>query len=153
MTLTLLAFLVLIAIGTPIVLALGVSAAMAIVSADIPVGIIAQRMYGGLDSFTVMAIPFFVLTGIIMERGGIAQAALSTFRWHWSAGSRAAYCWLPPSPAVGMAAVSGSGAASTAAISSVMLEGNAPNATTTSIFPPASWPRPARWGQSFRPVS
>ena len=73
MTLTLIAFLALIAIGTPIVLALGVSAAMTIVAADIPVGIIAQRMYGGLDSFTVMAIPFFVLTGIIMERGGIAR--------------------------------------------------------------------------------
>ena len=43
MTLTLLAFLALIVIGTPIVLALGVSAALAIVAADIPVGIICQH--------------------------------------------------------------------------------------------------------------
>ena len=121
MTLTLLAFLVLIAIGTPIVLALGVSAAMAIVSADIPVGIIAQRMYGGLDSFTVMAIPFFVLTGIIMERGGIAKRIIdfAVALVGWITGS---LLLVASVAGIGMAAVSGSGAASTAAISSIMLK-------------------------------
>ena len=121
MTLTLLAFLILIVIGTPIVLALGVSAAMALVAADIPVGIIAQRMYGGLDSFTVMAIPFFVLTGIIMERGGIARRIIdfAVALVGWITGS---LLLVASVAGIGMAAVSGSGAASTAAISSIMLE-------------------------------
>lgn len=121
MTLTLLAFLVLIVIGTPIILALGVSAALAIVAADIPVGIIAQRMYGGLDSFTVMAIPFFVLTGIIMERGGIARRIINfaVALVGWITGS---LLLVASVAGIGMAAVSGSGAASTAAISSIMLK-------------------------------
>lgn len=121
MTMTLVAFLLLILIGTPIVFALGISAALTIVLADIPVGIIAQRMYGGLDSFTVMAIPFFVLTGIIMERGGIARRIVdfSVALVGWITGSLLLVATVA---GVGMAAVSGSGAASTAAISSVMLK-------------------------------
>lgn len=121
MTFTLLAFLALIVIGTPIVLALGVSAALTIYIADIPVGIIAQRMYGGLDSFTVMAIPFFVLAGIIMERGGIARRIIdfSVALVGWITGSLLLVATVA---GIGMAAVSGSGAASTAAISSIMLK-------------------------------
>jgi len=121
MTLTLIAFLLLILIGTPIVLALGVSAAITIVVADIPVGIIAQRMYGGLDSFTVMAIPFFVLTGVIMDRGGIARRIIdfSVALVGWITGSLLLVATVA---GIGMAAVSGSGAASTAAISSIMLK-------------------------------
>ncbi len=121
MTLTLIAFLVLIVVGTPIILALGVSAALTIYSAEIPVGIIAQRMYGGLDSFTVMAIPFFVLAGIIMERGGIARRIIdfSVALVGWITGSLLLVATVA---GIGMAAVSGSGAASTAAISSIMLK-------------------------------
>ncbi len=121
MTFTLIAFLVLIVIGTPIILALGVSAALTIYIADIPVGIIAQRMYGGLDSFTVMAIPFFVLAGIIMERGGIARRIIdfSVALVGWITGSLLLVATVA---GIGMAAVSGSGAASTAAISSIMLK-------------------------------
>lgn len=121
MTLTLLGFLLLIAFGAPIVLALGLSASLAIYAADIPVGIIAQRMYGGLDSFTVMAIPFFVLTGIVMERGGIARRILdfSVALVGWINGSLLLVATVA---GIGMAAVSGSGAASTAAIASIMLK-------------------------------
>jgi len=120
-TATLILFLVLIVIGAPIVFALGVSAALSIVFADIPVGIIAQRMYGGLDSFTVMAIPFFVLTGIVMEQGGIARRIIdfSVALVGWITGSLLLVATIA---GIGMAAVSGSGAASTAAISSIMLK-------------------------------
>ena len=77
-------------------------------------------MYGGLDSFTVMAIPFFVLTGIIMERGGIARRIIdfSVALVGWITGSLLLVATVA---GIGMAAVSGSGAASTAAISSIML--------------------------------
>lgn len=120
MTVTLLTFLVLIVIGAPILFALGVSAALAIYFADIPVSIISQRMYAGLDSFTIMAIPFFVLAGIIMEQGGIAKRiiAFSVALVGWITGS---LLHVATVAGIGMAAVSGSGAASTAAISSVML--------------------------------
>jgi len=120
MTITLIAFLLLIVVGAPIVFALGVSAGLTIYLTEIPVSIIAQRMYEGLDSFTIMAIPFFVLAGIIMEQGGIARRIIdfSVALVGWITGSLLLVATVA---GVGMAAVSGSGAASTAAISSIML--------------------------------
>jgi C4-dicarboxylate transporter DctM subunit len=113
-------FLALIVIGAPIVFALGISAAVTIVSLDVPVSIIAQRLYAGLDSFTIMAIPFFVLAGVIMERGGIARRIVdfSVALVGWITGSLLLVACVT---GIGMAAVSGSGAASTAAISSTMV--------------------------------
>lgn len=120
MTILLIVFLLLIAIGTPIVFALGISAGLTIYVSDIPVSIIAQRMYEGLDSFTIMAIPFFVLAGVIMEQGGIARRIIdfSIALVGWLVGSLLLVATVA---GIGMAAVSGSGAASTAAISSIML--------------------------------
>src|SRR3546814_18149283 len=58
----------------PIVFALGVSALLAIVlMTDAPLVIVAQRVYGGINSFQLLAIPFFVAAGIIMAAGGIAR--------------------------------------------------------------------------------
>jgi len=120
MIVTFVVFLALIVIGAPIVFALGVSAALTIYIADIPMSIVSQRMYAGLDSFTIMAIPFFVLAGIIMERGGIAKRIIefSLALVGWITGSLLLVATVA---GIGMAAVSGSGAASTAAISSIML--------------------------------
>lgn len=120
MILTGILFLLLILIGAPIVFALGISAAATIVSLDVPVSIISQRIYAGLDSFTIMAIPFFVLAGVIMERGGIARRMIdfSIALVGWITGSLLLVASIS---GIGMAAVSGSGAASTAAISSIML--------------------------------
>lgn len=120
MILTGLMFLALIVIGTPILFALGISAAVTIVSLDVPVSIIAQRLFAGLDAFTIMAIPFFVLAGVIMERGGIARRIVdfSVALVGWITGSLLLVACVT---GIGMAAVSGSGAASTAAISSTML--------------------------------
>jgi C4-dicarboxylate transporter DctM subunit len=118
--LTGLLFLLLIVIGAPILFALGVSAAVTIVSLDVPVSIIAQRLFAGLDSFTIMAIPFFVLAGVIMEKGGIARRIVdfAVALVGWVTGSLLLVAGVT---GIGMAAVSGSGAASTAAISSTML--------------------------------
>ncbi|MEO1080193.1 MAG: TRAP transporter large permease [Pseudomonadota bacterium] len=120
MILTGVLFLALIVLGAPIVFALGVSAAVTIVELGVPISIIAQRMFAGLDSFTIMAIPFFVLAGVIMERGGIARRIVdfSVALVGWITGSLLLVAGVT---GIGMAAVSGSGAASTAAISSTML--------------------------------
>ncbi|MEM1189699.1 MAG: TRAP transporter large permease [Pseudomonadota bacterium] len=120
MILTGILFLVLIVLGAPIVFALGVSAAVTLVELGVPISIIPQRMFAGLDSFTIMAIPFFVLAGVIMERGGIARRIVdfSVALVGWITGSLLLVAGVT---GIGMAAVSGSGAASTAAISSTML--------------------------------
>ncbi|WP_420455681.1 TRAP transporter large permease [Rubrivirga sp.] len=68
-------FLALLALGVPVAYAIGLStvASLLVVLPPEPaLTTVAQRMATGLDSFTLLAIPFFVLAGQIMNRGGIA---------------------------------------------------------------------------------
>ncbi|HHV46839.1 MAG TPA: TRAP transporter large permease [Tissierellia bacterium] len=58
--------------GIPIGLALGISSLIILLLlGDIPLMVISQKMFGGIDSFPLLAIPFFLLAGDIMNRGGI----------------------------------------------------------------------------------
>ncbi|QXD14452.1 TRAP transporter large permease [Rhodocaloribacter litoris] len=69
-------FVVLMTLGVPIAFCLGVAAVCTmLVSIDpVPaVTTVAQRMATGLDSFALLAIPFFILAGQLMNRGGIAR--------------------------------------------------------------------------------
>ncbi|PJG84721.1 TRAP transporter large permease [Conservatibacter flavescens] len=68
-------FFILLAIGTPISFAIGISSLLTIMLSlpvDAAIQVIAQKMATGLDSFSLLAIPFFILAGNIMNRGGIA---------------------------------------------------------------------------------
>jgi C4-dicarboxylate transporter DctM subunit len=120
MTLVFLIFLFLLIFGTPIVFSLGIAASLSLITYNVPIAIVAQRIYGGLDKFTIMAIPFFILTGIIMERGGIAKRIIdfASALVGWITGSLYLVAVVA---GTGMAAISGSGSADTAAMSSIML--------------------------------
>lgn len=61
----------------PIAIAMGLAGAVVLVVADIasPL-IIAQRLYSGIDSFPLMAIPFFILAAELMSGGGITDLLL-----------------------------------------------------------------------------
>lgn len=114
------AFLFLLLFGAPIVFALGVSSlAILTLVMDVPVSVVSQRLYAGLDSFTIMAIPFFVLAGILMDAGGISKrmVQLADALVGWITGST---LLVAVGAATGMGAVSGSGSADTAAISAIM---------------------------------
>jgi tripartite ATP-independent transporter DctM subunit len=69
------AFVILLVGNVPIAFALGISTLLAMIAlADVPSSyIIAQRMAGGIDSFPLLAIPFFVLAGVLMGEGGLAR--------------------------------------------------------------------------------
>jgi tripartite ATP-independent transporter DctM subunit len=71
----LLVFAVLLAAGVPIAFTLGL-AAFAALAVSLDPGsastVLAQRLATGLDSFALLAIPFFILSGNLMNRGGIA---------------------------------------------------------------------------------
>ena len=74
MTGTLAAFIAFIALGVPIAFALGGAAAIGLMLMDgAPIAIIASRTFGAVDSFTLLAIPFFILAGELMETGGISR--------------------------------------------------------------------------------
>lgn len=67
--------IILIATSVPIAIAIGlptVVAAMAVMSPDVAAMSIAGRMFTGVNSFSLLAIPFFILAGVLMNQGGIA---------------------------------------------------------------------------------
>jgi C4-dicarboxylate transporter, DctM subunit len=69
---------VLLAIGFPIFLILLVTAIVAVLTVtDIPTDAIQTYMFGSLDNFPLLAVPFFVLAGEIMAQGGIARRIIA----------------------------------------------------------------------------
>ena len=68
--------LVLLALGVPIAYSIGIAALTAILptmSLDVCVVTAAQRTFVGMSSFSLTAIPFFILAGNLMNQGGIAK--------------------------------------------------------------------------------
>ncbi len=75
-----LSFVILLGIGVPIAWSIGLSSlfTMLISIPALPAfTTVAQRMTNGLDSFALLAIPFFILAGQIMNRGGIAKRLIN----------------------------------------------------------------------------
>lgn len=71
-----LVFAVLLFAGVPIAYAIGLSAVAALtvsLGPEAAVTVVSQRLATGLDSFALLAIPFFILSGQLMNRGGIAR--------------------------------------------------------------------------------
>ncbi len=69
-------FVVLLAVGLPIAYGIGISTILTMFFTIAPgpaVTTVAQRMATGIDSFALLAIPFFILSGQLMGRGGIAR--------------------------------------------------------------------------------
>ncbi len=74
--LLIISFLFFLSLGVPIAYSIGLSGLLTLLVNMDPViaaTTIAQRISTGLDSFAILAIPFFILAGQIMNRGGIAQ--------------------------------------------------------------------------------
>ena len=114
-------FFVLIMLSVPIGVALGVATSLTIcLTSNIGPVMVAQKAFTGLDSFTLIAIPFFMLAGNLMALGGIARrivnladAAVGKFTGG-----------LGMATVIGcmfFAAISGSGPATVTAMGSIML--------------------------------
>ena len=66
-------FVALVLIDAPIAVALGLASVVYIFVADLaPMIVVAQRAVAGIDSFTLLAIPLFLLAGLLMVHGGLA---------------------------------------------------------------------------------
>lgn len=77
-------FVVLLLLSVPIGSTLGIiSIAPSIIDSDFGISaeFIIRSMFGGIDSFALLAIPMFVLSGIIMARGGISKRLFDTFSY------------------------------------------------------------------------
>ncbi len=66
-------FFILLFAGIPIAYSLGISSLVYIITNNIPLAVIAQKAFYGMDSFTLLCIPGFVLAGNLMNSGGITD--------------------------------------------------------------------------------
>ena len=67
------AFLVGLFAGMPVAVVLGVSSLAYLLAADLPLEVVPQKMFSGMDSFVLLSIPAFVLAGNLMNGGGITD--------------------------------------------------------------------------------
>ncbi|MGB3554506.1 MAG: TRAP transporter large permease [Jannaschia sp.] len=76
---------VLLLFGAPVAIALAGSSALFIMSGDVPPMVVAHRVINGVDSFPLLAVPFFILAGNLMNTAGITERifgfALSLVGW------------------------------------------------------------------------
>ena len=77
MLLSVIAFIIFLVLGVPIAFSLGSASVVFLVLKGIPLGLIAQRLFTGIDVFPFMAIPFFVLAGELMNGAGITKRLVS----------------------------------------------------------------------------
>ena len=78
---------VLMAVRVPVSISIGIAVVVALIIGDFPLDVIPRIMVDGLDSFPLLAVPFFVLAGNLMNAGGVterifafARTMFSTFR-------------------------------------------------------------------------
>jgi len=69
----LLAFAVMLAIGVPIAFAMGLAGSISLLEMHARPALIPARMFNGIDSFVLLAAPFYILAGEIMGRAGITE--------------------------------------------------------------------------------
>ena len=108
-------------LGVPIAVILGVTTLVSLVFfSSTPLTIITQQLFNALDQFVLLAIPFFILAGAVMTRGGIARRLINFVN--------AMVGWFPGGLAMAgilacifFAAISGSSPATVVAIGSIMI--------------------------------
>lgn len=119
-TILVIAFLVFLTIGVPVAVSIGLSAVLSMTAANFPVSYLVQTAYSAVDEFTIIAVPMFILAGVLMEKGGLTKGLIDFSR-----------AIVGPAPGglatvtivacTFFAAISGSGPATTAAIGSIMI--------------------------------
>ncbi len=116
------ASVVLLLIGVPVSVCIGLGATLALAFADTPLLVIPQQYFSNLNNFGLLAIPFFMLTGAIMDAGGISRR-LVEFSQALVGFMRGGIGHVTIVASMFFADISGSATADTAAIGSVMIPG------------------------------
>ncbi|GAA0610071.1 hypothetical protein GCM10009001_29240 [Virgibacillus siamensis] len=115
-------FFILIFLRIPIAISLGVSSltVLFISNGFMGLSVIGDIMYASISKFTLLAIPFFILTGVIMEYSGISKRLIDLAQalvGHYKSG----IVFITAIVAIFFAAISGSGPATVAAIGGILI--------------------------------
>ena len=113
-------FLVMIALRIPIAYAVGLASTFCLLYLGVPLNNICQQMVKGLNSFSLMAVPFFITMGCIMGTGGISDKliALADSLVGWMHGGLAMVNILA---SYFFGGISGSATADTASLGSILI--------------------------------
>lgn len=120
MILLLLLLLALILLSIPIFLSIGISTAIAFVASKLPLFMIPQKMFDGVNSYVLLAVPLFMLAGSLMDQGGMSKRLVDlseSLVGHFKGGLAITSILS----SMLFAGVSGSAAADTAAVGSVLI--------------------------------
>ena len=108
------------AFGVPVFAALGIASVLALTATGIDLLSVPQNLFEALDSFPLMAIPFYILAGNLMQTGGISRRLmhLANALVGWFRGGLGAASVLT---SMFFATMSGSSSATTAAVGGIMI--------------------------------
>ena len=111
---------IMLAIGVPVAYAVGISAIIGAWYIDIPLEAVMIQLTSGVNKFSLLVIPFFILAGAIMAEGGIARR-LVNFAYIFVGFIRGGLSLVNIVASTFFGAISGSSVADTASIGSVMI--------------------------------
>ena len=115
-----LTFLVLMALGVPIGTSLGIAAVITVYYFDLGIAMLGVNFSSGIASFPLLAIPFFVLAGVILEKAGLA-ATIAHFFELLVGKAVGGLAMVAVMTCMFWGALSGSGPATTAAVGLILL--------------------------------
>jgi C4-dicarboxylate transporter DctM subunit len=113
-------FVLLMLLGVPIGTSLGISAVITIYIFDLGMGMLGVNFSSGIASFPLLAIPFFVLAGVLLQRAGLA-AIIARFFELVVGKSTGGLAMVAVLTCMFWGAMSGSGPATTAAVGLILL--------------------------------
>jgi len=114
-------FLALTLAGVPIAFVLGISATLYLVfAAAVPLRIVPQRLFAGLDSFVLMSIPFFILAGFLMNEAQLTSRLIS-FANHLVGRWRGGLAQVTVVASMFFGGISGAAAAEAAALGTILI--------------------------------
>ncbi len=111
---------IMLVVGVPVAYAVGISAVLGAWYIDIPLEAVMIQLTNGVNKFSLLAIPFFILAGAIMAEGGIARR-LVNFAYIFVGFIRGGLSLVNIVASTFFGAISGSSVADTASIGSVMI--------------------------------
>ena len=113
-------FAVTLLLGIPVAFSIMLSAVAVLVVGDVSLGMVAQRMFASVNSFPLVAVPFFILAGDLLANGAISRY-LVAFAESFLGMIKGGLSIISVVVAMFFAAISGSGAATTAAVGATLI--------------------------------
>ncbi|MEW9673749.1 TRAP transporter large permease [Ammoniphilus sp. 3BR4] len=113
-------FAVLMLLRVPIAISLALSTVFVLMQGNFNMNMVPQRLFTSLDSFPLMAIPGFVVAGVLLARGGISKYLIDALRT-WVGHLPGGLSVVTVLACMVFAAISGSSPATAAAIGSIMI--------------------------------